>query len=175
MLLLLPCAVAHGQTPATRVTLTASLTAVDFTTFGGRFGAAAVQLGLAHPLGAALGTDLAAFAVAPGGGASATPGCVQGSACQSRTTPSLLAGLLITPFARLGTSGVRLAAGGAYVRAIGGEGGERRASPAGVVAVDWLPVGRSRLTPTAGVRVVRFASTVMGARFLVLPGVGLAF
>ena len=174
-LVLLPARVTWAQAPATRVALTVSLTTIDFSTFGGRFGAGAGQLALSHAVGATRGVDVAAFGVVPGGGATTDAACVQGTPCESRATPSLLTGVLVAPYLRVADGGLRLSAGAAVVRAVGGEGGDRRTTPAAVLAIDWLPPGRGRLAPTVGVRLLRFTSTMMGARQLVLPGVGLAF
>jgi hypothetical protein len=174
-LVLLPARVTWAQTPATRVALTVSLTVVDFSTFGGRFGAGTGQVVLSHAVGATRGFDVAAFGVVPGGGASTDAACVQGIRCESRATPSLLTGLAVAPYLRVADGGVRLSAGAAVVRAVGGTGGDRRTTPAAVLGIDWLPRGPGRLAPTVGVRLLRFTSTMMGARQLVLPGVGLAF
>jgi hypothetical protein len=174
-LVLLPTRVTWAQAPATRVALTVSLTTVDFSTFGGRFGAGAGQIALSHAVGATQGFDVAAFGVVPGGQASVDAACVQGTRCESRATPSLLTGLLVAPYVRVTDADVRLSAGAAVVRAVGGAGGDRRTTPAAVLSIDWLPRRRGRLAPTVGVRLLRFTSTMMGARQLVLPGVGLAF
>jgi len=164
-----------AQQDMTRVTLTVSPTAVDFAGFGGSFGAAAAQLSVARFFNRSVGGELTAFAVLPLGAATMQPACIQGSACQSRSTPSMLNGLVIAPFAYLGETGLRASAGVGLVSAVGGEGFGSRSSGAASFALDWVPRGNSRFTPTLGVRLVRLATPVSGARQLVLPGVGLAF
>jgi hypothetical protein len=173
LLLLAPSAGMAQQRP-TRVSLTAGLTSVDFGTWGGRLGSAVAQLGVTRSVSQAAGVDLVSFAVAPAGGVSVTPACVQGGVCESRETPSLFAGAVLAPHLRLGASPLRVAAGGGYVRAIGGAGGGGRATAATMLSVEWRPSSRGRLAPSIGVRWLRFASPVMGARQLILPGMGVA-
>ncbi len=164
-----------AQRPATSVTVTTALSYVDFASFGGVFGAFVGQVSIARRLSGAVGVEWSALALAPGGGASADATCEDGQLCTSPSTPSALLGSVLAPVVELGTSGIRLSAGGGVVRATGGSGFAHRSSLASALAMEWRPRTRSRISPSAGVRLVNFAQPVGGARYLVLPGVGVSF
>ena len=174
--LALPNALVKAQDPGPTLTVTVSPTAVDFGAFGGSFSAAVARLNVNVPFTRMTGGEISAFALAPMGGASSQPGCPVGSSsCQARSTPGLLSGFLTSFFAYAGETGLRASAGVGGVVASGGEGLDRRSSPAGVLGLDWLPRTDNRFVPTFAIRFVRLSSPIAGARQLLLPGVGLTF
>jgi hypothetical protein len=160
----------------TRVTLTVSPTFVDFAGFGGGFGALAAQLQVSRYFSANVGGEVTAFAIVPGGKAVIDVACPVGATnCASRSTPSMLSGFLTSAFGFLGGTGFRASAGVGGVKADGGEGLPVTTSLAGALGLDWVSQGNSRWSPTVGIRAVRLARPIAGARNLVLPGVGLTF
>jgi len=171
----LPCAPLGAQQTGTTITLTVSPSFVNFDDFGGSFGAAVARLSISRDFSRMTGGELSVFALAPLGGASSQPGCVIGSPCQSRSTPSLLSGALTSVFGYAGESGLRAALGVGGVVASGGEGLRRRSSLAGLVGLDWIPRTNNRFAPTFAVRLVQLSTPIAGARQLLLPGVGLTF
>jgi hypothetical protein len=164
-----------AQETGTTVTLTISPTFVSFNGFGGSFGAAVARLSVSRSFTRLTGGEVSAFALAPLGGASIQPGCVPGGSCQTRSTPSVLSGLLTSMFGYAGETGLRASAGVGVVGASGGEGLGNRSSFAGVLGLDWVPQTDNRFVPTIAFRVVQLASPIAGARQLLLPGVGLSF
>ncbi|MEP7381072.1 MAG: hypothetical protein ABI910_05260 [Gemmatimonadota bacterium] len=164
-----------AQRPATSVTVTTALSYVDFDSFGGVFGAFVGQVAIARRLSGAVGVEWSAFALAPGGSATADVACQEDQRCTSPSTPSALVGTLLAPVVELGTSGIRVSAGGGIVRATGGSGFAHRSSIASALAMEWRPRTRSRISPSAGVRLVNFAQPVGGARYVVIPGIGVSF
>ena len=159
----------------TTISLTISPSFVNFSGWGGSFGAAVAQLSVRRDLTSAMGAELTAFTLAPTGGATSLPGCVQGSPCETRSTPSMLVGVMPSLYAWVGGSNLRLTAGAGYAGAAGGEGLENRGSAAALLGADWVPRSRNRLAPTFAIRVVQLGSPIAGARQLLLPGVGVAF
>lgn len=166
---------ARAQDSRTSVALTASPSFVNFEVFGGSFGAAVAGLSISRDFSRMVGGELSGFVLAPLGGASAQPGCPVGTACQSRSTPNLLSGLLASALWYLGESGFQASLGAGVATASGGEGLEHTSSAAGSVGLGWTPRRSSGLAPTLGVRVVQLASPLAGARTLLLPGIGVSF
>jgi hypothetical protein len=159
----------------TTISLTISPSFVDFGAWGGSFGAAVVQLSIRRDFTRSIGGELTAFTLAPMGGMSAIPGCVEGAQCQTRSTPNTFYGIVPSIYTWVGGSDLRLTTGGGLVGAAGGEGFENRNSLAGLLGVDWVPRSRNRMVPTVGLRVVQLSSPIAGARQLFLPGVGVSF
>lgn len=166
---------AAQEAGGTTVSLTVSPSVVNFAGFGGRFGAVVARLSVTRDFTRHTGGEVSAFMLAPMGGATAIPGCVEGSACQTYSTPNAVTGILTSAFVRAGESGLRLSAGAGAVSASGGEGLDHRFSLAGLVGVDYEPRSRNRLVPTFALRVVHLASPIAGARQLLLPGIGFSF
>jgi hypothetical protein len=165
----------HAQDTETTVTLTVSPSFVHFDGFGGGFGAVVTRLSVSRGFTRFTGGEVSAFALAPLGAASSQPGCVAGGTCETRSTPSLLSGLLTSVFGYAGETGLRASAGAGVVGASGGEGLGNRSSLAGVVGLDWEPRSNNRFAPTFAFRLVQLARPIAGARQLLLPGVGLSF
>jgi hypothetical protein len=159
----------------TTVSLTVGPSVVNFTGFGGSLGAAVMQLSVRRDFTRSVGGELTVFTVAPTGGYSAIPGCVQGSPCETRSTPNVLFGVMPSVYNWLGGTNLRLSAGGGFAGAAGGEGFEHRNTLAGLLGIDWVPRSRNRMVPTFAFRVVQLSRPIAGARQLLLPGVGLAF
>ena len=170
----LVAAPAKAQDANTQVTFTVAPTAVAFAGLGST-GAAVAQFRVSRFFTRDIGSELSAFAILPTGGAASMPACVPGARCQSRSTPRLLNGVLVAPFVYLGNTGLRASLGGGAVRAVGGEGDGGRSSAAAALGIEWDSRSDSRFSPVIGIRVVRLARPVVGARQLVLPGVGLTF
>ena len=170
-------AIAAAQDEGAGITLRFGPTALDFAGFGGRFGAVVGEVGFARRFGANSGADLSAFGILPMGGARAEPTCGApvGASCAARSSPSALSGFLLSPFAFVAGSDLRLTTGVGMVAASGGEGLARRSSVALAAGVDWVPDSRSRLAPSVGIRTLRLSSAVAGVRYLLLPGVGVRF
>lgn len=171
----LPNTTVSAQETGTTITLTVSPSFVSFDQFGGNFGAAVARLSVSRDFSRMTGGEISVFALAPLGGASSQPGCAIGSPCLTRSTPSLLSGVLTSVFGYAGESGLRAALGIGAVGASGGEGLKRRMSAAGVVGLDWLPRTNNRFAPTFALRLVQLSAPIAGARQLLLPGIGLAF
>lgn len=178
-LILLACAVpardVAAQRLATSVSLSTSLSSVNFDGIGGRFGAVVVQGTVARRVRANVGMELNGFALVPGGGATADPACLPAQPCESFSTPSAIVGSLVGPFVDVGTSGVRLSAGVGIARATGGSGFSPRTSAAGAVAMEWRIRPHARLSPSAGLRLATLGRPLAGARLLLLPGLGVTF
>jgi len=172
---MVPCDAARAQERRTSVALTVSPSFVNFELFGGSFGAAVGGISISRNVSRLAGGELSGFALAPLGGASAQPGCPVGTPCQSRSTPSLLSGLLASALWYVGESGFQASLGAGVATASGGEGLEHTSSAAGSVGLAWTPRRSSGLAPTLGVRVVHLASPIAGARTLLLPGIGVSF
>ena len=172
---MLPHTLLGAQETGTTVTLTVSPSFVNFDGFGGGFVAVVARLSISRDFTRMTGGEISAFTLAPLGGASSQPGCTVGSSCQSRSTPSVLSGVLTSLFAYAGGTGLRAAVGIGAVGASGGEGLAHRSSVAGLVGLDWVPRGNNRFTPTFAIRLVQLASPIAGARQLLLPGIGLSF
>lgn len=164
-----------AQETGTTVTLTVSPSFVSFDGFGGSFGAVVARLSVSRDFTRMTGGEVSAFTLAPLGGASSQPGCTVGSTCQSRSTPSVLSGVLTSLFVYAGETGLRAAAGVGAVGASGGQGLENRSSVAGLVGLDWVPRSNNRFAPTFAVRLVQLSRPIAGARQLLLPGIGLSF
>ena len=164
-----------AQENETTVTLTVSPTFVNFSGFGGSFGAAVARLSVGRGFTRHTGGELSAFALAPLGGASSQPDCPALVSCQARSTPSVLSGLSTSVFGYAGETGLRASAGLGVVGASGGEGLGNRSSLAGIFGLDYVPRSDNRFVPTFAFRVVQLASPIAGARQLLLPGVGLSF
>lgn len=173
--IVVPAAALGAQETGTTVTLTVSPSFVNFDGFGGSFGAAVARLSVSRDFSRMTGGEISAFAIAPLGGATSQPGCTVGSTCQTRSTPSVISGLLTSIFAYAGESGLRASVGIGGATASGGEGLGHRSSAAGLVGLDWLPRSNNRFAPTFSIRLVQLASPIAGARQLLLPGVGLTF
>ena len=159
----------------TSISLTVSPSLVDFSGFGGSFGASVIQLTVRRDFTRSIGGELTAFTLAPMGGSTAIPGCVPGSPCETRSTPNLLFGIMPAMYTWVGGSNLRLSAGAGYAAAAGGEGFANRSTPAALLGIDWVPKSRNRLVPTFALRVVQLSRPIAGARQLLLPGVGIAF
>jgi hypothetical protein len=159
----------------TTVSVTVSPSFVNFAGWGGSFGAAAMQLSIRRDFTRSVGGELTAFTLTPTGAASAIPGCVQGSSCVTRTTPSLLFGLMPSIYTWIGGSSLRLSGGFGFAGAVGGEGLENTSSLAGLLGMDWVPRSRNRMVPTLALRIVQLSSPIAGARQLLLPGLGISF
>jgi len=164
-----------AQRPATRVTLSAALSTVNFDGIGGRFGAVVAQATLARRVTERVGLEVNGFALVPGGGATADPACLPSHPCESFSTPSAIVGSLVGPVIDVGESGVRLSAGVGFARATGGSGFSPRGSTAGGVALEWRLRRKSRLSPSAGLRLATLGRPLAGARLLLLPGLGVTF
>lgn len=171
----LAAAPSAAQDTGTTVTLTVSPSFVNFDGFGGGFGAVVMRLSVSRDFTRTVGGEVSAFTLAPMGGASAQPGCAIGGTCQTRTTPSLLYGVLPSLFTWVGGSDLRLSGGVGMVGASGGEGFGSRQKAAGILGIDWVPRSDNRFAPTFAVRIVQLSSPIAGARQLLLPGVGLSF
>jgi len=172
---MLPCNAVRAQESRTSVALTVSPSFVNFETFGGNFGAFVAGLSVSRDFSRMAGGELSGFVLAPLGGASSQPDCPVGTPCQSRSTPSLLSGLLASALFYVGESGFQASVGAGVAAASGGEGLEHTSSAAGSIGLGWTPRGSTGLAPTLAVRVVQLASPLAGARTLLLPGIGLAF
>lgn len=170
-----PHSMLGAQEAGTTITLTVSPSFVNFPGAGGHFGAAVARLSVSQDFSRMTGGELSAFALAPLGGASAQPGCPQGTKCTSISTPGLLSGLVASLFADAGESPLRVSAGIGAVGASGGEGFGSRSSVVGLMGLDWLPRTNSQFAPTLAIRIVQLSSPIAGGRTLVLPGVGLSF
>ena len=157
------------------VALTVSPSFVHFEEFGGGFGAAVARLSVSRAFTRLTGAEVSAFTLALLGGADDQPLCVAGSTCESRSTPSLLSGLLMSVFGYLGESGLRASVGVGAVGASGGEGLGNRSSFAGIVGLDWISRSNNRFAATVAFRLVQLASPIAGARVVLLPGVGISF
>jgi hypothetical protein len=164
-----------AQRPATSLTLSTSLSTVNFAGIGGRFGAVVAQTTLVRRITDAAGVEINGFALVPGGGATADPACLPSQPCTSFSTPSAIVGSLVGPVVDVGTSGVRLSAGVGFARSTGGSGFSPRSSGAGTVAIEWRIRPRSRFSPSAGLRLATLAHPLAGARLLILPGLGVTF
>jgi hypothetical protein len=173
LLLTLPISL-HAQDETT-ITLTVSPSFVDFGDFGGRFGAGVIRLSASRSITRLTGAELSTFALAPLGGMTSIPGCVEGAACRTYSTPNMLSGASGSFYVYAGESGLRLALGGGLVRALGGEGFDRRSTTAAVVGLDWIPSSNNRFAPTLAVRFLQLSTPLAGARQLLLPGVGVRF
>ena len=172
-IVVLPASVLAQET-GTTVTLTVSPSFVHFDGFGS--GPAAVaRLSVSRDFTRMTGGEVSAFALAPLGGAASIPDCIPGGSCQTRSTPSLLTGVLTSVFAYAGETGIRASIGVGAVTASGGEGFSHRNSLAGLVGLDWIPRSTNRFAPTFAVRLVQLVRPVGGARQLLLPGVGFSF
>lgn len=165
----------RAQDTGTTVTLTVSPSFIHFDGFGGGFGAVVTRVSVSRGFTQLTGGEVSAFALAPLGGATSQPGCVTGGTCQTRSTPSLLTGLLTSVFGYAGETGLRASAGAGVVGASGGEGLSHRSSLAGVIGLDWEPRSDNRFAPTFAFRLVQLARPIGGARQLLLPGVGVSF
>jgi len=170
-----PSSTAWAQRPTTRVSLAVGGSFVNFSDVGGRMGAGVGQVAITRHSSGGYGVELAGFGVAPWGAVSVQPTCLPDSSCDTRSTPSLLTGATLSPTARLGSSGLWVAGGACLLMAAGGEGLRRRTSLAGTLSLRWMPPRDRRIVPTVGVRLVRLARNVAGARLLVLPTAGVAF
>jgi len=172
---MLPRSAVRAQESRTSVALTVSPSFVNFETFGGSFGAFVAGLGISRDFSRGLGGELAGFVLAPLGGSSSQPECPAGTPCGSRSTPSLLSGVLASALFYVGESGLQASLGAGIAAASGGEGLEHTSSAAGSIGLGWTPRGSTGLAPTLAVRVVQLATPLAGARTLLLPGIGLAF
>jgi hypothetical protein len=172
---ILPHTPLGAQETGTTVTLTVGPSFVNFPGAGGHFGAAVARLSVSRDFSRMTGGEISAFALAPLGGASAQPGCPQGTKCLSTSTPNLLSGVLASLFVYAGESPLRMSVGVGAVGASGGEGFENRSSVAGLAGLDWLPRTNSQFAPTLAIRIVQLSSPIAGARTLLLPGLGLSF
>ena len=168
-------ATARAQDRETVITLSVGPSAVDFGEFGGPFPAGAIRLSASTDFTRTIGAEASAFAIAPLGGQTSTPGCVPGGSCQVRSSPTLLSGFLASLLFYAGESGLRAAIGGGSVSAQGGEGFSRRSTIAGLVGLDWVPQTNNRFVPTLSIRVLQLSAPVAGARQILLPGLGLRF
>jgi len=166
---------ARAQDSRTSVALTVSPSFVNFEAFGGTFGAFVGGLGISRDFSHVLGGELSGFVLAPLGGASSQPECPAETLCGSRSTPSLLSGLLVSALFYIGESGFQASVGAGVASASGGEGLEHTTSAAGSIGLGWTPRRSTGLSPTVAVRVVQLASPLAGARTLLLPGIGLSF
>lgn len=159
----------------TTISLTVSPSFVNFSGWGGSFGAAVMQLNIRRDFTRSTGGELTAFTLTPMGGATAIPGCVPNAVCETRSTPNMLFGIMPSIYNWVGGSDLRVSGGVGFAGATGGEGLENRSSVAGLLGIDWVPRSRNRLVPTLSMRVVQLSSPIAGARQLLLPGVGVAF
>lgn len=164
-----------AQEQRTRIEFSVSPSFITFSGFGGSFGAAVARLSISRRITPNAGAEASVFTVVPSGAASAVPGCIQGSPCVTRTTPSALSGLMLSGYAAGAMSPVRVLVGGGVVRASGGEGFERRSTGAIMLGVEWVSRSTNRFGPSIGVRFAQLTSPLAGARQLFLPGVGLSF
>ncbi len=164
-----------AQRPATTLTLSTALSTVNFAGIGGRFGAIVAQGTLARRITDAVGVEINGFALVPGGSAVADPSCLPSQPCESYSTPSSIVGSLVGPVIGVGTSGVRLSASAGFARTTGGSGFSPLSSGAGSLAIEWRIRPRSRVSPSAGLRLVTVVHPLAGARHLFLPGLGVTF
>ena len=156
-------------------TLTAGASLVDFEGYGGSLGAAVGWFSIARVSESLLGTEGAFFLFAPLGGASAIPDCPPAVTCQTKSTPGLLYGAMISGLVRTGDSGLRAAFGIGAIGAAGGEGLENRSSITGHVGLDWVARGSGKYVLTVTARLLLLASPIAGARQVFLPGIGVTF
>jgi hypothetical protein len=173
--LALPFGQLSAQEPETTITLTVSPSFVDFGDFGGRFGAGVIRLSASRSITRLTGAEVSTFALAPLGGMSSIPGCAEGGTCRTYSTPNMLTGASGSFYVYAGESGLRLSLGGGLVRALGGEGFDKRSTVAGLVGIDWIPPSDNRFAPTLAVRFLQLSTPIAGARQLLLPGVGIRF
>lgn len=159
----------------TTISLTVSPSLVNFTGFGGSFGATVIQLNVRRDFTRSIGAELTAFTLAPMGGSTSIPGCVPGGVCETRSTPNMLYGFMPAVYNWVGGSDLRVSAGAGYAGSVGGEGFATRSTPAALLGVDWVPRSKNRMVPTFALRVVQLSRPIAGARQLLLPGVGIAF
>jgi hypothetical protein len=171
--LALPFGQLSAQDSETTITLTVGPSFVDFGDFGGRFGAGVIRLSASRSITRLTGAELSTFAVAPLGGMTSIPGCVEGGVCQTYSTPNVFSGASGSVFFYAGETGLRASVGGGLVRAIGGEGFDKRSTVAGLVGLDWIPRSNNRFVPTFSVNFLQLSTPLAGARQLLLPGVGL--
>jgi hypothetical protein len=160
---------------ATTVSVTVSPSFVNFSGWGGSFGAAVIQLSIRRDFSRTFGGEFTAFTLTPMGGATSIPGCVPGGVCETRSTPNMLFGVMPSVYSWIAGSDLRLSGGVGFAGAAGGEGFENRSSLAGLLGIDWVPRSRNRMVPTLALRVVQLSSPIAGARQLLLPGVGISF
>jgi hypothetical protein len=165
----------QAQDDGITVTLSVSPSVIDFGNFGGRFGAGVVRLSVSKDFNRVTGAEVSTFALVPLGGMTSIPGCVPGGLCETRSTPDVLTGAIGSLFLYAGESGFRAALGGGMVSARGGQGFARRSTIAGLVGADWIPPTDNRFAPTFSVRVLRISELLAGARYLLLPGLGVRF
>jgi hypothetical protein len=166
---------ASAQVGETRVSFVLSPTLVDFAGFGGGMGAVAAQLRVTRYFTTTTGGEISTFALLPLGGAASEPSCVPGGSCQSRQTPNMVQGALVSALSEFGETGFRGSIGGGVANATGMKGPGARTSAVGSFGLEWVPSGKSSLTPTFSVRVLQLASPLAGMRQLFLPGIGFAF
>jgi hypothetical protein len=165
--------VAAQEVGESQVTFTMSPTFIRFSL--GQGFAAAAHLRVDRLLSERAAVGVSAFAMLPFGGASAEPDCPPLVSCVSLATPHLLTGLMASGYSRLRAAGLRASVGVGVVAAHGGRGPGRTSSLAGLVGLDWESSRSSRLRPTIGVRYLRTASPLYGARDLLIPGLGFGF
>lgn len=165
---------AEAQVGETRVSIVVSPTLVDFAGFGPMTSVAA-EVRVTRFFSEAAGGQLSTFAVVPLEGAAALSACAPGRVCESRSTPGLVSGAVMSMIGEFGETGFRGSFGPGYVSASGMQGSGPRSTAAVAFGLDWIPSGRSRFTPTLGLRIVQMTSAIAGMRQLVLPGVGLTF
>ena len=166
---------ARAQQGRTIRTLTVGPSAVNFDDYGGSIGAAVAWFSLARVSERLLGSEGAFFMMVPLGGASAVPDCIPQQPCQTRSTPSVLYGALVSGLANAGQGGLRAAFGLGAVGASGGEGLENRSSITGHVGLDWVARGSGKYVLTVTARLLLLASPIAGARQVFLPGIGVTF
>lgn len=164
-----------AQPPATSLTVSTMFSTVNFDGIGGRFGAVVVQGTLARRLHDGVAMEVNGFALVPGGSATADPSCLPPGPCRSVSTPSSIVGALVGPAVDLGIAGLRLSVSAGVARAVGGDGFSPRGTGAGAAALEWRMRPRSRVTPSAGLRVAALRHRLAGARLLLLPGLGVTF
>ena len=171
----LPYEPAGAQEARTTKTLTVGVSAVNFDDFGGTIPAAIGQFSIDRGFSPVLGWELSAFTMFLLGGSSAIPDCPPQVPCETRTTPNLLFGAHGSLLARAGETGLRAALGVGPVWSSGGEGMNASTSWSGLVGVDWVANSSSRRALTLSARLVILDTSIAGAQYLFLPGIGVTF
>jgi hypothetical protein len=148
---------------------------VDFEGWGGSLGAVLAQFSLDRGFRDVVGGELGAFALVPLGGSSAIPGCPVGLPCETRTTPNLLFGVNGSLLARAGDTGLRAAIGVGPVWATGGEGLPESVAWSALLGLDWVANSKGRFALTLSARALLLETSLAGATYLFLPGIGVTF
>lgn len=159
----------------TRITLAVSPSAVNFERAGANLGAFVAQARISRDITAQAGVEVTAFSLMPTGAVSIMAGCLPDATCPSTETPSQVNGGFASAYLDIGETPLRLSTGYGRVHAVGGAGLEARNSGAYQLGLEWSPRRRAGLQLSAGVRALHLMDSILGARQLLLPGVGVTF